>query len=212
MPPRKSPRKRQQLSQELIVAEAMTLADEEGVDALSFRALGRRLGCEAMSLYHYFPSKQHLIDALVSTCLAETPIPEPGASPRDRMAELARRYRATILRHPGFSPMLVTHRLNHREGLAWLDQVVGLLESDRVGYDRKAVLFRVLSYYLTGAGIDEAMGYRKGSGAAEPVPMETAAKEFPEIMGIGAHFGDENHEAFFEKGLEVILDWIDSEL
>lgn len=210
--PAKPRRKRTPLSAERIAEAAMALADEEGVEALSFRALGKRLGCEAMSLYHYYPSKQHLIDALVSRCLAETPIPEPGPSPRERMGELARRYRATILRHPGFAPMLVTHRLNHREGLAWLDQVVGIMESDRVGHAEKAVLFRVLSYYLTGAGIDEAMGYRKGAGAAEPVPMEEAAAAFPHIMGVGAHFGGENHEAIFEAGLGVLLDWIEARL
>mgnify|MGYP001822115332 CR=1 FL=1 len=40
------------LSADRIVTEAMALIDSEGYDALSFRALGRRLGCEAMSIYY----------------------------------------------------------------------------------------------------------------------------------------------------------------
>ena len=78
-------RKKPDLSADKIAAEAMALVDESGLDGLSFRALGKRLGCEAMSLYHYYPSKQHLIDALVNICIAETPVPEPGPSPRERL-------------------------------------------------------------------------------------------------------------------------------
>ena len=39
------------LSREQIVAEALRLLDEEGIDALSMRKLGARLGAGATSLY-----------------------------------------------------------------------------------------------------------------------------------------------------------------
>lgn len=210
--PARKRRKRPALSRELIAAEAMALVDEGGLEALSFRALGKRLGCEAMSLYHYFPSKQHLYDALVSICLAETPVPPPGPPWRERMRALCLAYRDTAIRHAGFAPILFTHRLNHAEGLAWLDEVVGILENGDLPDARRAVLFRVLSYYLTGASLDEALGYARGPSAAEPVPFEEASREYPRIMAIGAHFGRENHLAFFEEGLELILDWIDREI
>jgi len=45
-------RKRQPLSAERIVAEALALTDAKGVDGFSFRALASTLGCEAMSIYH----------------------------------------------------------------------------------------------------------------------------------------------------------------
>ncbi|MCG6885332.1 MAG: TetR/AcrR family transcriptional regulator C-terminal domain-containing protein [Silicimonas sp.] len=209
----KSPRrKRPALNKDLIATEAMALVDEGGLDALSFRALGKRMGCEAMSLYHYFPSKQHLLDALVSICLAETPVPPPGQPWRDRMRTLCLRYRETAIRHAAFAPVLFTHRLNHAEGLAWLDRVVGIFDGSDLPHSRRAALFRVLSYYLTGASLDESLGYAKGPSAAEPVPLEDAKRDFPHIMGVGAHFGRENHLAFFEEGLDLILDWIEREI
>lgn len=208
-----APRKRRPiLSCELIAAEAMGLIDEGGLDALSFRALGKRLGCEAMSLYHYYPSKQHLIDALVTLCLDETAIPPADLPRRERLRQFCMNYRDTVLRHPAFAPVFTTHRLNHREGLEKLDQCIAMFESDRLDYERKATLFRVLSYYLTGAVIDEALGYAKGPGAADPVPFEEARRDFPRIMGVGAYFGKENHLKYFETGLELILDWIEAEL
>ena len=45
------------LSKQRVVAEAMRLADREGVDGLSMRRLAGALGAGAMSLYHYVASK-----------------------------------------------------------------------------------------------------------------------------------------------------------
>src|SRR3989442_13967025 len=63
------------LSRELIAAAAMALVDREGLAALSTRRLGEELGCEAMSIYHHFPSKAHLMDALVDLMLAQARVP-----------------------------------------------------------------------------------------------------------------------------------------
>src|SRR5690242_9894008 len=59
------------LSRERIAAAAMALVDREGLDALSTRRLGEELGCEAMSIYHHFPNKAHLMDALIDLTLAD---------------------------------------------------------------------------------------------------------------------------------------------
>src|SRR5262245_27583882 len=61
----------QPLSRERIAAAAMALVDREGLEALSTRRLGEELGCEAMSIYHHFPGKAHLMDALVDLMLAD---------------------------------------------------------------------------------------------------------------------------------------------
>ncbi|WP_347312440.1 TetR/AcrR family transcriptional regulator [Defluviimonas sp. SAOS-178_SWC] len=205
-------RKRTPLSAERIATEAMALVDEGGIDALSFRTLAARLKCQAMSLYHYYPSKQHLIDALINICLAEIEIPGPGLPLRERLHRFCLNYRATVLRHPGFAAIFTSHRLNHREGLATLDACVRMFDGAGVSYERKASLFRVLSYYITGAVLDEALGYAKGASAADPVPLDEARRDFPEIMGIGAYFGRENHLKFYETGLGVLLDWIEADL
>lgn len=55
---------REALSRDRIVAAALDLVDEEGLEGLTMRALGRKLGVEAMALYHYFPSKDALIEAI----------------------------------------------------------------------------------------------------------------------------------------------------
>ena len=53
------------LSKQRVVAEAVRLADREGVEGLSMRRLAGALGAGAMSLYHYVASKDELLDAMI---------------------------------------------------------------------------------------------------------------------------------------------------
>nr|WP_221308512.1 TetR/AcrR family transcriptional regulator [Nocardiopsis mwathae] len=61
------------LSVDLIVDTAVAVADEEGMAALSMRAVGERLGKTAMALYTYVPSKSELVDLMYDRVLVELP-------------------------------------------------------------------------------------------------------------------------------------------
>jgi AcrR family transcriptional regulator len=61
------------LTVDAIVAAAINIADTEGMQALSMRAVGERLGRTAMALYTYVPSKGELVDLMYDRTLAEMP-------------------------------------------------------------------------------------------------------------------------------------------
>ena len=91
---------REPLSRDRIVAAAIELADENGLEGLTMRALGRKLGVEAMALYHYFPSKAALIktlaevgrevEAFFGAFFAE--MEEAGATAGEQVVALGHRY------------------------------------------------------------------------------------------------------------------------
>ena len=56
------------------------------------------------------------------------------------------------------------------------------------------------------------MGYARGPDAAEPYPIEDAKRDFPTIMAMGAYFGPDGRDAFFDAGIDVLLDWFEKEL
>ena len=67
------------LSRARVCQEALALVDDEGLDALSMRRLGARLGVEAMSLYRYVRDKADLLDALHVAVLADLSPVDAGA-------------------------------------------------------------------------------------------------------------------------------------
>jgi len=110
---RRAGKVRAALSGDQIVREAIALIDAEGLDALSMRALAGRLGVEAMSLYHHFPSKAALLTA-VSRAFSEEVAGRWVNPPKDwkeRIIALGRGEIETILAHPN-AVLLMTARSN----------------------------------------------------------------------------------------------------
>jgi AcrR family transcriptional regulator len=199
------PRTRKPLSAERIAQAALDLVDKEGIDGFSFRVLAKKLGCEAMSIYHYYPSKAHLFDAMIEICIAETEVPPPELQWLERLRRLAHAYRATALRHPGFFLYFAIYRMNNRAGFSFLNRIVEIFQETGLPPARQAAHFRSIGYYIMGAGLDEAMGYIKGPSATIPIPEAQALRDFPAIMSLGPFFSKANHEATFEHGLETLL-------
>jgi len=74
---------REPLSREKIVEKAIELIDAEGVEGLSMRRLGDALDVEAMALYHHFPNKDAMLDAVAARIIEETGPAEPIDAAQD---------------------------------------------------------------------------------------------------------------------------------
>jgi AcrR family transcriptional regulator len=204
--PSVTPLVRLPLTRERILTSALALIDQDGLAAFSIRGLGASLGCEPMSVYHYFPSKAHLLDALVDDALASVLTDPPGADPIDRVRAMAHSYLALARRHPRLYPLIAVHRLNTPTGVGLIEEALALVHAvvpdDRLG----AQYFRVLSYYITGAALDETAGYANGPSAAEPVTDAYIDEHCPRLAAAARFHKPEWWGSTFELGLERLLD------
>jgi AcrR family transcriptional regulator len=197
-------RKSPALSKARIVAAALAVTSRDGIAGLSARKLGAELGVEAMSIYHHFPSKRHLLDALVDHAIGSIEFPPPGP-PIARLRALCHRYRAMAHRYPQLYPLVGLHRLNTEVGVLFLERVLGLVH-DVVGEpERAARQFRALGYYLMGAGFDETAGYAHGPSAAEPVDDAFIARHCPRLAAAAPYFRAQEWEATFDAGLDALF-------
>ena len=76
------------LERRAIVAKALDLLDEVGMEGLSTRRLAAELGVKGPSLYWHFKNMRELFD-LMAEALLETALPAPDAFPGDWQAWLA---------------------------------------------------------------------------------------------------------------------------
>lgn len=53
---------------ERILAEAFSVIEEKGVDQISFREIARRLGVSHQAPYKHFPSRDHILAAVIARC------------------------------------------------------------------------------------------------------------------------------------------------
>src|SRR5277367_3052055 len=85
--PRRGPRP--SLSLDRIVAEAISLADAEGLANLSMQHLAERLGCAKMALYRYVPGKSELVALMVDAALGDPPEAPPQTTQAGRTTRSA---------------------------------------------------------------------------------------------------------------------------
>ncbi len=202
-------RKRAALSAERIETEALDLIEREGLEKFSTRRLATALGCEAMSIYHYFPSKAHLMDALLDRMLSTIEWPEPDLPWRERLRQSLLAYRAMAHRYPRFFQFAALHRHNTRRGLSMLERLLEQIREGGFDYEATARIFRALGYYVVGAALDETSGYAKGPSAVEPASDAEVTQDFPLVSAVNPYFKPDQLQATFDLGLDILLDGIE---
>lgn len=111
------------LSTQRVVAEAVRLADSEGVDGLSMRRLAGALGAGAMSLYHYVANKEQLLDAMIDVVFGEIELPPVGTDWQSAMRRRSVSARQVLARHPWAVGLMESRtspgpaHLRHREAI-----------------------------------------------------------------------------------------------
>jgi AcrR family transcriptional regulator len=199
--------RREALSPERIEAAALALLSRRGPDGFSIRKLAAELGCTAMSLYHYYPSKGHLLDAVVDRVAGEMMPDPPGSAPwRERLRRALIRWHATAVAKPGCYVFLATHRMNTPKALEWLEAVLALVREGTASDEEAARLFRALGHYVMGAGLDETAGYARGPSTVTPVPPDAMARDFPMVLAAAPYFAPAAREATFLRGIDAIID------
>jgi AcrR family transcriptional regulator len=192
-----------------ILDEAIALIDAKGLEAFSFRILASRLGCQAMSLYHYFPSKAHLCEALVDQLIAEAMDYDQTGDWQTRLRAAAHAYRKMALRHPGMFMYFSSFRLNNHAGLGFLEGILRIYEDSGLVPEDRARHYRILGHYLVGACLDEVV---KGPSATSPVPFEEARAAYPGLMAVGPYFVGDRQKTVFDAGIDLLIAGIEADL
>jgi AcrR family transcriptional regulator len=97
--PRHGPR--QGLTIDQVVAAAISVADAEGLDAVTMRGVAKSLGVVPMTLYTYVPGKAELLDLMLDTAYAQMARADTAGQPwRQRVTAIAGENRALFDAHP----------------------------------------------------------------------------------------------------------------
>ena len=199
------------LTAERIRDEALRLIDAEGLEAFSTRRLGAALGCEAMAIYWYYPSKDALLDAVVEALISRLPVEE--ATPGDwidAFRKLAHGYRRLAHQHPNAFALLATRRFATEGTYRFLDGLFELARHGGLDDRQTARFYRLVSSYCSGVALNElaALGDAKRAAASAEVAAEAkAAREaFPTLASVSSWLEPEHFDEVFDFGLELLLD------
>ena len=201
------------LSRDRVLRTAIELADEDGIESLSMRRLGRVLGVEAMSLYNHVASKDDLLDGLADIIVGEIEVTSAGGDWKAAMRKRAISAREVLGRHP-WAGGLMDSRVNPSPArLRYPDAVIGILRDAGFSIELAVHAFFTLDSYIYGFAVQEknlpSCTPEELARMSELTLRELPAGEYPHlhevivdhIMARGFDYADE-----FEFGLDLILD------
>ncbi|MFF7331896.1 TetR/AcrR family transcriptional regulator C-terminal domain-containing protein [Streptomyces sp. NPDC008150] len=172
-----------------VIAGALELLDEVGLDTVSTRRLAKRLGVEQPSLYWYFRTKKDLLAAMAAAAMtphATAPLPTPDDDWRTWFLDNTRSFRRTLLLHrdgarlhAGSTPTGDIDRIRRK---------MEFLVASGVPERAAQMAMLTASRFTVGSVLEEQADTAPGDGADLPANV-------PVI----------DHESAFEAGVRLIL-------
>jgi AcrR family transcriptional regulator len=216
MPPTPGPEPREPLSRERVLGAAVLLADEDGIESLTMRKLGQRLGVEAMSLYNHVANKDDLLDGVVDLVVSEIDLPADATDWKAAMRGRAISAQAVVSRHPWAIALIDSRESSGPARLRYFDWVIGTLR--RAGFTLELAVraFSLLDSYVYGFGRQQL----NVSADTDSTPEEMAeaflraipADEYPYLREMVVEYAmnvGHDESADFEFGLNLILDGLE---
>lgn len=128
---------RESLSAEQIVREAIALLDAAGIDGLSMRRLGNRLGTTGAAIYWHVKGRHDLVLLAADAVWREIELPHPGASGwRPIVMTMAADMHSMFVQHPWLMAAMAVHgphgpgRARYEEHLVAVCEGGGLTRQD----------------------------------------------------------------------------------
>ena len=212
------------LTRDEIVAAAIRLIDEGGLESFSMRRLGTELGSGATSIYWHVRNKDELVDLVLDVIIGEVHADYAAhvardAAWREQLAEVARALRRVLLRHRHIAPLLGERPTLGPRALDAAEHVMGILHG--AGFDARGASMAsgALINFASGFAIFEARS--PGGSGDSPESRELTrsviayfaslpADRYPNMLAAARVRITEEQQ--FEYGLACLLDGITRDL
>lgn len=190
----------------------MALADECGIEAVTMRELGRKLGVEAASLYNHVASKDDLLAGMTALVLAEIDLPAEDTDWREAMRRRAVSAREVFSRHRWAAGLIDSPQTGGLSSLSYADRVLGaLLEAGFPPNDAGRAFLALDSYVYGFERQWSSIGTSNepdGVMAAREVSDLIPDGAYPSLARVAKGYAAQPYDdaAAFEFGLRLILD------
>jgi AcrR family transcriptional regulator len=219
-------RRKPRFTRDTIAAAAFAIADAEGFEAVSMRAIAAKLGAGTMTLYHYVRTKDDLVALMDDALMGEVVVPD-GKLPtgwRAALTLIAQRTRAVFVRHP-WALLSMRGAPPGPNGMRHFEQCLAALSSTALDRAGKLALLGLVDDFVFGhvlrAGEAQIHKSKTAHSKEAAAFMDFARRQietgkFPETAALfrDVHPADASDQVTgvgvdatrFENGLEALLD------
>jgi AcrR family transcriptional regulator len=196
-------------TREQLQTAALKIVDEEGLSALSMRALAAVLGTGPMTIYNYFHDRDELDTLLVEAVFSEVCLPEEQDDWREDVRAILLEMWQAIRSHPHVIPLVLTRRTSHEATLEVAEALLRALARSGCSADVLLAAFRTFNGFIVGLAQAQLGSATKGLDGSSDVHVAEAGAlpddRFPRLREIARVAAATNSDREFLVGVEFIL-------
>ncbi len=195
-----------------VLQAGIALADRDGFDALSMRALASELGVVPMALYKHVADKDDLISGMIDTLVAGYDTPSADAPWRQAVRAQILEARRTLDAHPWLRPAIETRTRRTPAVLAYMNGLSGRFIEGGVSVDLTHHAMHALGHRIWGFSPEAFDETDAEAAPPDPELMRRAAEAYPYVFAIAADAATRNpsgacdDQSEFEFTLDLLLD------
>ncbi|MEQ1735082.1 MAG: TetR/AcrR family transcriptional regulator C-terminal domain-containing protein [Rhodoglobus sp.] len=213
----KTAQAREPLTSERVLEAACTVADADGISAVTMRRVAQHLGVEAMSLYHHTANKEALLDGLVDLVFTEVLDAIGSAIPSNGSWQTTLRSRILVARsvmlsHPWAPALIETRTTISLSQIRYVDAAVGVMHDGGLSYN--------LAHHALHALGSRSYGFVQelGDNGRSPTDLEPMASVIPSLVAMLREVSHDDlddtlgwcdDQTEFEFGLDILLDGLE---
>lgn len=201
----------------MILEAARAIAEREGLDGLTFQAIGRELEAHPTSVYRHFRDKDELLLDLIDNLRTQSygGTLAPSDDWREDLREVARVIHDHYLRYPSFAQQMAARTTRRPAEFSNVEFAAQALLRAGLNPASVAITLRAFGNYVRSAASIQAALHTLSDEArrADDLAWEVEYREldpeqYPSIAALGGNLRALGDPAAFWAGIELLLDGI----
>jgi TetR/AcrR family tetracycline transcriptional repressor len=203
------------LNRDDLVTTALSVADAEGLDAVTIRRVAQLHDVTPMALYRHFPDKEGLLVALAGRLLAGAVVPEPDDRPwHEQLRDLLTRFLDALRPHPNAAALVFNGMVTTEPGLAITERALALLAQGGMSVERSAetasqILGSLVALAIAEPGRDlgpDPEANEDAVRAKRAAILALPPRRYPHIVAAAdALAACSDRERYFDRGMDMIV-------
>jgi TetR/AcrR family transcriptional regulator, tetracycline repressor protein len=183
-----------------VIRAALELLDDEGLDAVSVRAVARRMGVNVNTVSFQVGTKARLLGLMSDAVLAELALEDLPEDGIERAKEVVGRYRKVLLAHRDGARLTAGNAPMEERSLKLAETLVSALTEAGVPDGESIKAMWALFYFMLGLTQEEQAA---GSGAVDIEPGLSSG-DYPTLRRLGRGLVDLGFDERFEFGIDAL--------
>ncbi|GGP08713.1 TetR/AcrR family transcriptional regulator C-terminal domain-containing protein [Oceanobacillus neutriphilus] len=186
-----------------VIQAALHILNESGIEAVTLRAVAKRLGVYLNTVSWQVKTKSRLIELMADTIFSELSLDELPEQPEERTKEILRRLRSVLLTHRDGAKLVTGTTVYETNTLRIGDAIISALLQLHLPHKEAVRIFWTLAYFTFGL-VQEEQGDSVAYSDSK-LQKTLATDEYPAFSRVLTSMYEDSFDDRFEYGIHCVL-------